>query len=142
MKKTIVALLFVGVAFATTILPARAQGDEQALATIPVRFIVGSKVLPAGTYIIEPRRGDWTVLQVTSVDHKWQASLPVTQGGPSPTITPKVKVNFAQYFGEYFLNEVEFPGLNSREAHVTKADAERILAKLNLTPGERADFAK
>jgi hypothetical protein len=142
MKKILAVALFAGVVSLVGISPALAQGDP-ALVKVPFRFIVGDKVLPAGSYRIAAQTQDASILLITSLDGKSMAAFAATQGAFNPLSTSsEVRVAFKSFDGQYFLSQVSMPGRDTREVLVSKVSAERTLAKLNLMPAEHADVAK
>ncbi len=142
MKKTLLALLVVGTIAFAGLRPASAQSDP-ALVKIPFSFIVGAKVLPAGSYRIAPQLDDPSLLLVTPTKGGTAAAFAATGFAKNPNpMDQQVHVAFKNVDGHYFLWEITMPGGEAREVNVTKAEAERTLARLNLMPAEHADSAK
>ncbi len=142
MKKMLLAfvvLALVGFAGART---ASAQ-SETALVKVNFPFIVGDRVLPAGSYRITPDTQDPMLLLIASTKGKPAAAFAATGRSDNPNpMDPKVHVAFKNIDGQYFLWRITIPGSDGREVALTKAEAERTLAKLNLMPVEHAEPAK
>ncbi len=143
MKKMILAVLVLGVVGFAAPRFASAQVSGPALVKVPFDFIVGDKVLPAGSYRIAPDTQDPTLLFINSTNGKASAAFAATgwTTNPSP-MDPEAHVAFKNVDGHMFLWRVAIAGSDTREIALTKAEAERTLAKLNLMPAERADTAK
>ncbi len=142
MKKLLFVVLAVGaIAFAGP-RPAVAQSGN-ALVKIPFDFIVGDKLLPAGSYRIAPDTQDPTLLQIMSTQGKMVAAFAATgwTRNPNPR-DPEAHVAFKNVDGHMFLWQVSTPGNDAREIALTRIEAERTLARLNLMPAERTDSAK
>ncbi len=142
MKKTFLSLLVAGIssvaAFST---PAAAQ-DSAAIAKVPFEFIVGNKVLPAGDYMVASQTNDWSVVLIRSTDSGIGtfASTKVAPGPDTPAVD--ARLSFVNYDGHYFLKRIAIPGRNPRQIAVTREQAERTLARLNLMTAESASPAK
>jgi len=141
MKKMLFALLVVGVVGFAGPRPASAQ--DSTLVKVPFDFIVGGRVLPAGSYRIVPDSQDTTLLLIESTRGKMAAAFAATGWTPNPNpMDAHAHVEFKNIDGHMFLSQVAMPGSDARQVAVTKAEAERTLARLNLMPAERADTAK
>jgi hypothetical protein len=142
MKKTLVVLLVAGIVSLAGVFSARAQSTDPALVKVPFRFIVGGKLLPAGSYRISAQTQDAAILLISSFEQKSVAAFASTRAVANPSSTGgAVHVAFKNYDGQYFLAMVSMPGEDSREVVLSKTLAEQMLAKLNLTPADRADTA-
>jgi hypothetical protein len=142
MKKTLVVLLVAGVVSFAGVSLARAQSADPALVTVPFQFIVGGKVLPAGRYRITEQAENPSLLLITRLDGKPVGAFAATESEPNPLSTGgEVHVAFKKYDGQYFLWQVAMPFRDTREIGLSKASAERMLAKLNLMPAGHADVA-
>jgi len=142
MKKTLVVLLLAGIVSLVGVFSARAQSSDPARVKVPFKFIVGGKLLPAGSYRISAQTQDAAILLISSLDQKSVAAFAATRPVPNPSsMRSAVDVAFKNYDGQYFLAMVSMPGEDSREVVLSKPLAERMLAKLNLMPAERADTA-
>lgn len=142
MRKILVTLIVAGALSFPAISMAAGQNGESAVVKVPFQFVVGNKVMPAGSYRISPQTGNWSVLVISSLDGS-AAVFASTQAAVNPASndeTPRVK--FTNYFGQYFLQSVALPSRDAREVLITKAQAEQTLAKLNLMPAEHAATAK
>ncbi len=142
MKKTILALLVIG---AVTMVAPRfvAAQSDPAVVKVPFQFIVGDRLMPAGTYRIASDPTDRTLITIEELGGKGASVFAETNWtGNSTEYGAKVNVQFKNVDGHYFLAEVAIPGDNVRAVTLTKADAERALARLNLMPIERGDAAK
>jgi len=90
---------------------------------IPFSFSVGHKTLPAGEYIVAPRRSDsQNVWLLTTRDGS--AKVVFTTGSARDSQTAeKVKLVFHKYDTQYFLAQVWTPGNNSgRELRMPLAE--------------------
>lgn len=142
MKKILVTLLAAGTLSFAAMAPAAAQGVETGLVKIPFQFIVGDKVMPAGSYWISRQTADWSVV---SIENQHSGALVFASTSPVPNAEPssnKVRVLFSVYYGQHFLQQVTLPGRDGRSIGITKTQAEQTLAKLNLMPAESAAHAK
>lgn len=144
MKKISFALVLAAVV--TLAAGSRAAAQSSPVATVvkvPFQFIVGDSVLPAGSYRISPQAADWSVVFITNLNGA-PAALVATEGLASSEPTPKddSKVSFTRYAGHYFLQAVAVPGRDGRQVRITRAEAERTLAKLNLLGTQPANSAK
>ena len=140
-KKLLVALLIAGAVTFAVSSPAAAQSDA-AIVKIPFQFVVGQRELPAGSYRIARQGPHWSVVCISGLDSKQLSAfvMTVAQGNSEPTYDPRV--TFVTYSGHRFLRSVAVPGGDVREVTITKAKAERTLAKLNLLTAEPANVAK
>ena len=142
MRKMFVSLMVAGIVSLAVTWPAAAQSSA-AEVKIPFQFIVGNKVMPAGRYLVSTQTTDWAVVLITSLDGNAVAAFTSTQAVPhSARDGSDAHVTFRKYFGQYFFQGVAVPGWDAREVNVTKEQAERTLAKLNLLSADRADSAK
>lgn len=143
MKKTLFTFLVVAVATLAAPRPTSAQ-SAPALVKIPFQFIAGGTVLPAGSYWISPDTHDPSVMLLANVNGKPAAVFAVFAAtAVNPTLLdPQVRVAFKNVDGQHFLWQVTMPGDDAREVIVTRAQAQRTLAKLNLIPAQHADVAK
>ncbi len=143
MKKILVTLVVAGALAFPTLSMAAGQNGESAIVKVPFQFVVGDKVMPAGSYRISAQTGDWSVLTITSVDGKRGAVFASTRAAVNPASdSPNAQVKFNNFFGQYFLQSVALPGKDAREVLITKAQAEQTLTRLNLVPAEHAATAK
>ncbi len=142
MKNILFALLVV--AAATVVAPGSASAQtDPALVKIPFQFIVGSTLLPAGSYRIVADTQDASLLTIVNLQGKPAAMLATTGRAVNPDpMSPQAHVTFKNVDGQYFLASVATPGADMREVSITKTQAEQVLARLNLLPAERADTAK
>lgn len=142
MKKILVALVAAGVISIVASSPAAAQ-SESAIVKIPFQFIVGRAVLPAGSYRIAPQAADWRLVSITNLNGSRIVAFAFTEAlvNSEPTANGS-QVTFKSYDGHYFLQGVAVPGRDARQLLITKAGAERTLAKLNMLHGEAANVAK
>ncbi len=141
MKKLLFALPVVATALIAAPRPASAQTDA-ALVKVPFQFIVGDRVLPAGSYRIAPDPQDASVLVITNVSGRPAAVFSAIARAQDRSANAPVKAAFKNVDGHYFLWQVAMPGSDIREVAFTRAEAERTLAKLNLMPAEHADVAR
>ncbi len=133
MKKIAVVLLAVGIVGFAGLRPACAQSSVSGLVNVPFSFIVGDRVLPAGNYHITAAVTDPTLLTIANVRDRRVAAFAATNWSTGPVASDApVRVAFKNVRGHMFLWQIAMPGGNGRELVVTKAGAERTLAKLNL----------
>jgi hypothetical protein len=142
MKRSLFALLAVAAVVLAAPRSASAQ-TAQTLVKVPFQFIVGEIVLPAGSYRIASETQTPSVLLITSLAGKPVAAFAYTTRteNQAPKDT-QAHVAFKNIGGQYFLWQVAVPGSDAREMSFTRAQAERTLAKLKLSPADRADVAK
>ena len=141
MKKVLLAALVVGAMALGGPRPALAQSGS-AVVKIPFDFIVGDKLLPAGSYRLAPDTQDPLLLEITST-HDTVGTFAATGWTTNPNpMDPQAHVSFKNVDGHMFLWCVSVPGSAAREVTVTRSEAEQTLARLNLMPAERADTAK
>ncbi len=136
MKKMLLSVAVVGLVGFAGARPASAQTNP-VLIKVPFAFIVGDHVLPAGSYRITPGAEDPSVLLVENTQHPTDAAFVVAQSAPNASVGDP-RVQFKSVGGHMFLWQVEVPGDGAREVMVTRAAAERVLARLNLMPAEPA----
>jgi hypothetical protein len=142
MKKTLFALLVVGTVASAAPRPASAQTDP-AVVKVPFQFIVGDRLMPAGSYRITSNERDRTLLTISGLDGKVGSVFASTQwSGARADSGAQVNVQFKNIDGHYFLALVAIPGADVRAVPLTKVRAERTLARLNLMPAEHANSAK
>lgn len=124
--------------------PAAAQAAA-AVVKVPFAFIAADRVLPAGSYRLEPTTQDWSVVRVTNIDKKSgvRAVLVTTNGvSVADANTGSANLQFVTYSGQRFLRQISVPGREPRQVVVTPSSAQRTLVKLNLMTAEPADVAK
>jgi hypothetical protein len=142
MKKTLFTLLAISAVAIAGPRSASAQTNP-ALVKVPFRFIVGGTVLPAGSYRIASDTQDPSLLVITNQQGQPAATFATVGSADNPNpMDPEVHVAFKNVDGLYFLWRVEMPGSDAREVVITKAQAERTLAKLNLLPEQRGEPTK
>jgi hypothetical protein len=136
-------LLFAGMASAAALSAGAAQSSrEAALVTIPFRFIVADKLLPAGTYQIWSESSDWEMMNIASEGSRSVAASVRTWPAPNPAPGgSKVHVQFKNYCGQYFLQWVQLPLAHAHEVKITTAQAQQTLTRLNLMPAEFGSVA-
>ncbi len=143
MKKLLLVLLVLGVVAIAGQRAPLAQTDDPAFVRVSFPFIVGDRLLPAGAYRITSDSQDPSVLYITSLTGKPAAAFTATIWADNPTLKDAdVRVAFKNIDGQYFLWRVAMPGTDARVVNLTKAEAEHVLAKLNLMPTERGEPAK
>ncbi len=134
MKKMLFVLLVVAIAGFAGLRPASAQ-SYSAIVNVPFEFIVSGHVLPAGHYRIAPDPRDSTLLVITNTRDTAAAAFAVTGLAPNTAGEgAEARVAFKNVDGHMFLSQIFLPGTDAHEITVTKAEAERTLAKLNLAP--------
>ncbi len=141
MKKMVFGLLVViGLTGIVGLRSASAQ-DTPALVNVPFAFIVGNKVLPAGSYRIVADVQDPSLLLVENTNPRVNAAaaFAATEWAPNPNPQdPHVQVAFKNVDGHMFLWRVAMPASDAHYIPLNKAEAERRLAALNLMPAEPA----
>lgn len=144
MKKMLRLVLVAAVASFAAIPLATAQGSSQAaLVTVPFKFIVGDKLLPAGTYQIWSESSDWEMMKISRVGTTSAAATVRTWPMPNSAVNgSNVHVQFKNYFGQYFLEWVQLPLSDVHTVKITTLQAARTLARLNLMPAEQVEIAK
>lgn len=140
MKKILVAMAAAGVLSLAGASLVQAQGADTGVFKAPFRFIVGDKLLPAGSYRVTDQGQPFGVLLVEGTAKGGTAAFAATEAAENPyPNSTEVHVVFKSIDGQYFLWQVAMPGRDARRVALTKASAELALAKLNLMPAERAD---
>jgi hypothetical protein len=137
MKKVLVALLAAGVVSLFGVSSVRAEDTmDHSIVKVPFSFIVGNKLLPAGTYRIEAESDAPTTLVIQSTGRTSATAFAETDwAGDQPSFTSqKVRVQFKNYDGRYFLSQVVMPGEDARVIPLTERSAEHSLTALNLMP--------
>ena len=143
-KRLLGMVMFAAIASMAAGRPTAAQMSKDAgLVKIPFRFIVGEKLLPAGTYQIWSESSDWEMMKIAPLGTKSPAATARTRPSPNPRQGgTKVRVQFKNVHGHYFLQWVQMPFGDVHEVIVTPAQAERTLTRLNLMPAEPAGVTK
>ncbi len=139
MKKILFALLIVSAVAIAAPHSASAQ-TAPALVKVPFQFIVGDKLLPAGSYRFAADAQNASLLVVTN-SNGVAAAFAVTGHQSSGRIDSEAHAEFRKIGGQYFLTQVMASG-ETHELSVTPGQAQRTLAKLNLLGPGRADVAK
>ncbi len=144
MKKMLLLLVAAVALSSVYASPAAAQSAAAAIVKIPFQFIAAGRVLPAGSYRIDPQTADWSTIKISSADEKAAIAVFVGTNNREPVGPNKgdASVRFVTYGGQHFLQEVYVPGRNPREVTITASRAQQLLVKLNLTSAEPADVAK
>jgi hypothetical protein len=141
MKKLVFALL-VG-ASAAILAPGSGYAQTApALVKVPFNFIVGDVLLPAGSYRIAADTQDSSLLVITRTNGKPGAFAVTGRMEGRASTDAQVHVAFKNVDGRYFLWTVAMPGGDWREIAVTRAQAERTLARLNLLAAEPSNVTK
>ncbi len=127
MKKSLVALVIVGVVALAGAMPASAQ-ETVSRVNVPFTFIVGDNVLPAGNYTVSRPAPDLLTFQ--SADNKVIATVVVQ---PTGEVSQQIHATLAfnKIGGQYFLAKVGIPGAEGRALLLPKARVAAMLAKLN-----------
>jgi hypothetical protein len=110
--------------FAMSFWPTRAQAQitGNMEAEVPFQFHVGSKTLPAGSYMIHQLEdSDLTVMQISSADGKMSALFNV-QAAQAKTVPEKTELIFNKYGDRYFLSELFEDGNVDGSKVVTSRD--------------------
>jgi hypothetical protein len=141
MRRTLFSLMVAGVLLLGSVATAPAQGSgTTTLVNVPFSFIVSGKVLPAGAYRITVG-GDLMTVLVESNDGKRAAAFaPVVAAANPSANAADAQVSFKTYAGQHFLWMVNTPDSDSRELILQRPEMDRMLARLNLLPPERADI--
>ena len=119
----------------------RAQSNQGQTANIPFSFTVGSKVFPAGQYVVTRlnAQSDKATLVIKSADGRTSkivlALAPVQAG----KVQERARLVFNRYGGQYFLSQVWTPADNVG-LELLKSRSERTLARSSA--GEHAPERK
>ncbi len=133
MRSILLTLLVVGLVGIADARPACAQSSVLGTINAPFDFIVGDRVMPAGRYEVCATTNDPTLLVVTSATDTANAVLVAAIWTHNPALRETgVRFAFKKVRGHMFLWQIVTPGGSGREIVVTKATAERTLAKLSL----------
>ncbi len=135
-KMIVLAVFVVALVVVAGPRPASAQSNP-VLFRAPFDFIAGDRVLPAGSYRIVQAGVEPTVLRVENTQRPTDSAYVLTDSTAVPA-SGDVQVQFKNIDGHMFLWRVAVPGDTSRELGLTRTEAERVLARLNLMPAEPA----
>ena len=134
MKKILFSVMVVAVVAFGGLRTASAQ-SHSALVTVPFDFIVGDRVLPSGSYRVAADVQDPTLLLIENTRDRKVATIAATLSDDGPS-AGDVQAAFTKIDGHMFLSRITMADGGARRIAVTKADAERTLARLNLMPAE------
>ena len=109
MKKQYLTILFTLICVIGLGLRARAQGEDTVVTKVPFDFVVGGKVLPAGTYRVSraQRYTGSRELEITS--YETRASVFVIPTVFDDVQSGSAKLNFEHLGDNYFLSAIETP---------------------------------
>jgi hypothetical protein len=144
-KKILIAIIAAGVVSFAATSPAAAQslGATAAVVKVPFQFIAGQRLLPAGNYRVDPQTADWSIVRISNVQGSMAALVTTQTVATTSADDVHSLLTFTKVRGQYFLQGVALPGRDARVVLVTKAEAERTLARLNLLNAEpNANAAK
>jgi hypothetical protein len=106
MKKQCLRSLMVLIGVAALGVVAWGQAVDQVVVNIPYDFVVGGKILPAGTYKVNRvTEANERVLILRSLENR--ASVMVIASQVESTSADKVQVSFEKVGGERFLSKIE-----------------------------------
>jgi hypothetical protein len=88
--------------------------------------MVGNAQLPAGSYVVEERFDDPSIVTVESEDGRHVANT-LTIGGSSAESRPQASLVFEKFGGQYFLQRVTCDDGSEREIVLTPARMEHDL---------------
>jgi hypothetical protein len=139
MKRSITSFLASGlvssalaIGIAATPSNALAQTSSGVKANIPFAFQVGSRVMPAGTYIFS-KQGDHIMLLSSDDARNRILTLVLPQSESKP---PAVgTVTFAKYGDRYFLHEVSSSDSSTAYTWTTGKQEKELIRELNLLKG-------
>ena len=124
-SKTLVAIiLLLGLAGAV-----KAEAETADIVTVPFEFVVGAKVLPAGTYTVRNLSADKSsTLVISSRDHG--TSMFVLPYVGDNVVTDKPELSFNKVGDRHFLSSIQTEATVYR-IHVLDASVNGTLAKAN-----------
>jgi hypothetical protein len=124
-SKTLVAIiLLLGLAGAV-----KAEAETADIVTVPFEFVVGAKVLPAGTYTVRNLSADKSsTLVISSRDHG--TSMFVLPYVGDNVVTDKPELSFNKVGDHYFLSSIQTEATVFR-IHVLDSSVNEALAKAN-----------
>jgi len=133
-SKTLVAIiLLLGLAGAV-----KAEAETADIVTVPFEFVVGAKVLPAGTYTVRNLSADKSsTLVISSRDQG--TSMFVLPFVADSVVTDKPELSFNKVGDRYFLSSIQTEATVYR-IHVLDSSVNETLAKANggvPAPGSR-----
>ncbi len=134
------ALAVAGLLVSVGVSPAHAG---TAVVKVPVSFVVGDRVLPAGTYRIDKYSDNGYALEIANVNRRVEPVVFETDP-PDLGVQPVtvVKAEFKNYRGQYFLWKLAIPEEGVREIALQPVHMDHTLAKLNLLGTEPAASAR
>jgi hypothetical protein len=132
--RTLVAIAFLfGLAGAV-----KAEAETADIVTVPFEFVVGAKVLPAGTYTVRSLSDDRSgTLMISSRDQG--TSMFVLPFVADSVVTDKAELSFNKVGDRYFLSSIQTEATVYR-IHVLDSSVNETLAKANggvPAPGSR-----
>jgi hypothetical protein len=127
-SKTLVAIiLLLGLAGAV-----KAEAETADIVTVPFEFVVGAKVLPAGTYTVRNLSADKSsTLVISSRDQG--TSMFVLPYVSDSVVTDKPELSFNKVGDRYFLSRIQTEATVYR-IHVLDSSVNKTLAKANGVP--------
>jgi hypothetical protein len=105
---------------------ARAQ-ETELVAHVPFAFIVGSSVMPAGSYVVKDESEDSSVLAIASADGKRFVNTLTIPSSLQDT-TGQARLVFDKVGSQYFLARITPAGSEERDILIKPAAAEREVA--------------
>ena len=109
MKKQYVAVLFTLMCVLALDLGARAQEQDTVVTKVPFDFVVGGKVLPAGTYSVGRVHPHTGTRELEITNYETRASVFVIPTVFDDVQSGNAQLNFEHLGGKYFLNAIETP---------------------------------
>ena len=127
-SKTLVAIILLfGLAGAV-----KAEAETADIVTVPFEFVVGAKVLPAGTYTVRSLSDDRSgTLMISSRDQG--TSMFVLPFVADSVVTDKPELSFNKVGDRYFLSRIQTEATVYR-IHVLDSSVNKTLAKANGVP--------
>jgi hypothetical protein len=127
-SRTLVAIaFFLGLAGAV-----KAEAETADIVTVPFEFVVGAKVLPAGTYTVRNLSADKSsTLVISSRDQG--TSMFVLPYVSDSVVTDKPELSFNKVGDRYFLSRIQTEATVYR-IHVLDSSVNETLAKANGVP--------
>jgi len=102
-----------------------ARAQERIVANVPFAFMVGKTQLPAGSYIVEERFDDPSVVTIASEDGR-HVAMTLTIAGSSES-QPQASLVFEKFEDQYFLQRMTCGDGTEREIVLTPERMEHDL---------------
>jgi hypothetical protein len=123
----------IAIGIALTPSNAFAQTSAGVKATIPFAFQVGSKVMPAGTYIFSTQGEHLMLLRDANDAHSQIITMVLPQSDSKPPATGRV--TFAKYGDHYFLHQLATADSSTAYSWTTGKQEKELIRELNNLKG-------